>query len=80
MDFGDGAWIVGRKEHRCEGCLGRIPKGEKHFQYKGRYDGVWQNWRLHEECHEDWISNQYEEFMPGDMTVPERVARLDTTT
>ena len=76
MDFGDGRWLTGRKQHRCEGCLGPIPKGERHYQFKGMFEGDWQNWRMHEECHENYAENGYEEFMSGDFEMPARVQGL----
>ena len=51
QDFGEGAWIKGRKRHRCAGCQGPIFKSELHFQFKGKYENEWQNWRMHAECH-----------------------------
>ena len=56
-DFGAGKWVIGTKEHRCEWCGQSIHKGEKHYQYKGVWDGEWQNWRMHEECHDDYDRN-----------------------
>lgn len=53
-DFGEGKWTFGRKPHRCAACQGPIPQGEKHYHYRGMYEGDWQNWRLHKECHDDW--------------------------
>ncbi len=44
-DFGEVATVTGRKEHQCEWCHGIIPKGEKHPQFKGKWQGEWQNWR-----------------------------------
>ena len=79
-DFGEGHWVIGRKAHRCEGCFGPIPRGEKHFLYKGMYQCEWQNWRMHEECHEDWHTNLDlhgdGEFTPGYMPVPQRIRTL----
>ncbi len=56
-DFGDSHWIVGRKAHRCSGCRSIIPQGELHFHFKGKWEGDWQDWRLHAECHADWDAN-----------------------
>lgn len=75
-DFGEGRHIVARKDHRCQGCLSKIPKGEMHYQFKGAYEGEWQNWRMHEECFADWDINGCEEFMPGDLPVPDRIREL----
>ena len=75
-DFGEGKWIVGRKQHRCEYCYGPIPKGERHYNYRGMYSGEWQNWRMHEECESDSSTEGDYEFMPGDGPMPERVREL----
>jgi hypothetical protein len=75
QDFGDGGWVMGRKQHRCEACLGPIPKGEKHYHYQGKYDDEWQNWRMHEECHAQYLDGG-DEFWPGDMPMPDRVRVL----
>lgn len=78
-DFGEGKWIVGLKKHRCEYCFGPIPKGEKHFNYRGIYSGDWQNWRMHEECFEDHSREDECEFTPGDFPMPDRVKELIKT-
>jgi len=79
-NFGEGRWMAGRKDHRCEYCYGPIPKGEEHFYYRGMYDGEWQNWRMHRECYEGYeIDAQYSgdwEFMPGEADRPERVKQI----
>jgi hypothetical protein len=78
-DFGEGKFVVGRKSHRCDGCLGPIPKGESHYNFRGMYDGEWQNWRMHEECHDDFYRNNDEpEFNPGDFEMPDRVSAIAT--
>ena len=76
-DFGEPTHPVARKQHRCEMCFGPIPKGERHVQYKGKYDGEWQNWRAHEECYGGYDGEeQYGEFTPGEGEMPERVKAL----
>ena len=76
-DFGEGKWIIGRKRHRCEYCYGPIPKGEKHYNYRGMYDGEWQNWRMHEECQEDYYDcGDYDGFTPGGAEIPDRVRAI----
>ncbi len=75
-DFGEGKWIVCRKSHRCEYCFGPIPRGERCFNYRGMYDGEWQNWRMHEECERDFELTAMENFMPGDAPMPDRIKRL----
>ena len=76
QDFGELTHPMARKQHRCEMCFGPIPKGEKHAQYKGMYDGDWQNWRAHEECYEGYSDEAEYEFSPGDGEMPERVKEL----
>lgn len=75
-DFGDGNWTVGRKPHRCEYCYGPIPQGERHYQFKGIWEGEWQNWRMHKECNESYDMNGDGEFIPGDSDWPERIRKL----
>ena len=71
-DFGEGFWRVSRKDRRCEWCGQGIPKGERHYNYLGMWDGEWQNWRMHEECHEDYEINcdPFEGFSPFDNERP----------
>ena len=76
QDFGSLVWVTGRKRHRCELCYGRIPRGERHAQFKGMYEGYWQNWRMHEECYNSYDADGEWEFVPGDAPVPHRVAAL----
>ncbi len=75
-DCGGGKWVKGRKQHRCEYCLGPIPTGEHHYNYRGLYGGEWQNWRMHSECFDDYDINGDGAFMPGDGTVPDRIRQL----
>lgn len=72
-DFGEGIWVIGRKPHRCDGCGAIIPKGESQYNYRGKYGGEWQNWRMHKECFDAWDADDSGEFMTGDMEVPERI-------
>jgi len=51
-DFGTGSHHRGRKEHRCEWCGETIPKGDLFYHFVGMWEGEFQNWRMHEECHE----------------------------
>lgn len=51
-DFANFTWPIGRKDYRCEWCGQIIPKGEKHLHFAGIWEGDWQNWRMHSECHE----------------------------
>ena len=75
-DFGESKWVIGRKRHRCEYCFGPIPKGERHIHHGGMYDGEWQNWRMHEECHEDYDAYGESEFTSGCFDMPDRVRAL----
>lgn len=77
MDFGDTIFPIARKEHRCEYCYGPIPKGEKHSQFKGKWGGEWQNWRMHQECYDVYLGDDpIDGFCPGDGEIPERVKSL----
>lgn len=49
-DFGGGFSIKAKKEHSCIWCHTPILKGETHYQFKGVWEGDWQNWRMHSEC------------------------------
>ena len=49
-DFGDTSWPVARKPHRCEWCGEVIAVGEKHARYVGKWEGDFQNWRMHSDC------------------------------
>ena len=66
-DFGETTFHIGYKDHRCEWCGEAIPKGEKFAHYKGRWESLWQNWRMHQECYDafsDCPDIQSEGFMP----------------
>lgn len=80
-DFGTASEPIARKPHKCEYCLGPIPKGEKHYHYSGMFDGEWQNWRMHAECYTDYVDNDVygDGFAPGDGQMPERVRLLVVT-
>jgi len=69
---------VARKQYRCEWCLGPIPKGEKHKHYVGKFDGDFQNWRMHNECYESAdLNDSFDDgFCAGDGEMPERVRIL----
>ena len=79
-DCGGGKIVKGNKQHRCEACFAIIPKGEIHHHYSGRWEGEWQNWRMHVECfyvyHEDGMG----EFTPGSFETPKRLQKLPTPT
>ena len=75
-DFGRSEYPTAAKDHRCEYCYGRIPKGEEHVHFTGVYEGEWQNWRMHRECSDDFDSGGEFEFVPGAAEMPERVKAL----
>jgi len=59
-EVGGGGYLVAKKEYPCAWCQTPIPKGERHFQFKGKWDGEWQDWRMHAECstaHDDETQN-----------------------
>ncbi len=74
-DFGGDKVVIGRKRHRCGYCWSPIVKGEAHHNYRGMYDGEWQNWRMHVECFDDYAENGYGEFTSGEAPTPERVVK-----
>lgn len=78
-DFGDIVRVTARKPHRCEWCLGPIPKGESHLTFRGIWEGAWQNWRMHDECYADSGGDEgalMDGFIAGDGEMPPRVAAL----
>src|SRR5208282_3933714 len=64
-DFGEVTHPVGRKEHRCEWCYGPIPKGEKHARFVGKWQGEFQDWRMHNECLDASEDTRDDGFEPG---------------
>lgn len=68
-DFGEGKMINSRKPHRCEWCGQQIDPGNC-YNYRGMYDGEWQNWYMHPECEEDYDNCGELEFMPYDNERP----------
>lgn len=59
-ELGGGGIITAKKQYSCTWCQAPIPNGEKHYQFKGKWDGEWQNWRMHAECstaHDDETQN-----------------------
>ena len=52
QNLSNSKWRVARKDHRCAACRRKIPKGELHYHFWGRWEGEWQDWRTHAECHE----------------------------
>ena len=51
-DFGNWRYPIAQKDHTCEWCGEKIPKGEKHLYYTGVWENEWQNYRMHLECHD----------------------------
>ena len=51
MDFGETTYPVAAKEHVCEWCGGVISRGERHPHFIGKWEGEWQNWRMHADCY-----------------------------
>lgn len=49
-DLGGYTKPIAQKKHRCIWCGDAIPKGEKHQHCKGKWEGDWQDWRMHAEC------------------------------
>lgn len=43
-DFGNHKWVKTRKTHPCVYCNRTIPTGTKARNYKGRWQGDWQDW------------------------------------
>jgi hypothetical protein len=50
MSFGGGDYVKAQKSHSCIWCQTPIQKGETHYQFKGQWEGEWQNWRMHGDC------------------------------
>lgn len=50
-DFGSTTYPSARKAHRCEWCGEAIPVGLRHMYFAGKWEGEWQNWRMHDECY-----------------------------
>ncbi len=51
-DFGAYTYPVARKKHRCEWCGQPIPPHEKYVRYVGMWESEFQNWAMHQECHD----------------------------
>jgi len=79
-DFFNYTYPIARKEHRCEWCGEPIPKGEKHIHGSGVWEGDWQNWRMHNECHEIGLLNDEitDGFSPFENERPKPAAREST--
>lgn len=64
--FGDTRFPVARKDYRCEWCGQPIPVGEKHAHFVGKWEGEFQNWRMHSECLSANERDIAEGFQPHD--------------
>jgi hypothetical protein len=58
-DFGHKFAPTARKDHRCAWCGDKIHKGEVHYHYKGKWQGEFQNWRMHNDCYGYAYDNDY---------------------
>lgn len=78
-DFGDTVWRKAAKVHRCQWCGQDIGKGDKHAYFAGKWDGEWQNWRMHSECYDDAATNKElsEGFMPYEHERPTLAVRSE---
>lgn len=59
-DFGEGKIVSARKAYTCEWCANPIPVGERHFQFIGKWQGEFQNWRMHPDCEDAHQRETYE--------------------
>lgn len=56
-DFGAYTWPKARKQYSCEWCGEHILLGEVHAHFIGKWEGEFQDWRVHRECHGDMDLN-----------------------
>lgn len=65
-DFGETTFPTAAKDHRCIWCGETISKGMNHAHFAEKWDGEFQDWRMHRECYTDADdSEELEEgFMP----------------
>lgn len=49
-NFGRGVTVRARKNHFCEWCWSAILMGEEHYRFKGKWEGEFQDWRMHRDC------------------------------
>lgn len=59
-DFGDGRTVRARKEFTCQWCHDPIRVGERHFRFTGKWQGEFQDWRMHSDCEDAHQSETYE--------------------
>lgn len=60
MSFSSDRHPVARKRHGCAWCHEWIDVGERHYHYTGKWEGEFQDWRMHEECADSHQSETYE--------------------
>lgn len=74
-DFGAMVRPIAAKQHSCWWCGRQIEKGEKHYHYSGMWQGDWQDWRMHNECYEQYEKeDDYGEgFALGEGEPPKRL-------
>lgn len=60
---------VSRKDRQCAWCSQQIPAGERHDHFVGKWEGEFQNWRMHAECFNVY-SEDWGEFSYGDNERP----------
>jgi len=86
-DFGSGSTLITRIAHRCEWCGETIEAKTTAYHYKGQYEGEWQNWYMHTECHEahsndldhggEFMPYENERPKPPQMTLVERYGTIE---
>jgi len=65
MEVGDVTKHKGNKDHKCAWCGEIIPKGEEFIHCKGKWEGDWQNWRMHLECDNAVMKSKYIDISDG---------------
>lgn len=50
MSFAKNRHVVARKAHFCAWCKTEIAVGELHYQFTGKWEGEFQDWRMHDVC------------------------------
>lgn len=64
-DFGCTTFPVARKQHQCIWCGEAIFEKESHAHFAGKWEGDFQDWRMHRECYTD--SEDSHELIDGFM-------------
>lgn len=65
-DFGNYKLVKTKKEHSCMYCGRTIPKGIKAFNYRGLFEGDWQNWYACQFCDREVVPTYGDEYISGD--------------